>query len=60
MSISQKQLTFILMALAGLGSLAMIANFLRDRKTKDEIIRLDHQLKLLELEKMKATMPSLT
>lgn len=56
MSVSHRQLTMMLGVLAGLGSIAVIANFFRDRKTKDEIVRLDHELKVLQLEKIKASM----
>lgn len=55
MQISHKQLTLLLMSLAGLGSIAVIVNFFKDRKLKDELLKIEHELRVLELEKMKSS-----
>jgi hypothetical protein len=58
MNITHKQVVAILAVLSALGSIAIIANFFRDRRLKDELLKVNHQLKVLELEKIKASVAS--
>lgn len=57
MNITHKQVVAILAVLSALGSIAIIANFFRDRKLKDEMLKLDYDLKALQIEKMKSQIP---
>lgn len=57
MNITHKQVILALTALSALGSIAVLANFFHHRKLKDEILKLDHEFKLLQVEKAKSSMP---
>ncbi len=51
---THKQLTLLVSALGLTGTLVALITYFRDRKLKDNLLQLEHDLKLLEIEKAKS------
>ena len=52
----RKKITILLGVFAALGAIVAALNYIHDRKIKDSLLRLEHELKLLEIEKAKTSL----